>query len=47
MDTLDVWNMQLVDYGSRIIKERKNFIDMMNEIIGEIHIGQGKAGDSV
>lgn len=37
MDTLDVWNMQLVDYGSRIIKERRNFIDMMNEIIGEIH----------
>lgn len=37
MDTIDVWNMQLVDYGSRIIKERKNFIDMMNDIIGDIH----------
>ncbi len=37
MDTIDVWNMQLVDYGRRIIKERKNFIDMMNDIIGDIH----------
>ena len=37
MDTIDVWNMQLVDYGSRIIKERKNFIDMMNDLIGDIH----------
>ena len=37
LDTLDVWNMQLVDYGSRIIKERRNFIQMINDIIGEIH----------
>ena len=37
IDTLDVWNIQLVDYGSRIIKERKNFIDMMNDIICDIH----------
>lgn len=36
-DTLDVWNMQLVDYGQRIIKERRNFIEMMNELIGYIH----------
>ena len=26
-----------MDYGSRIIKERKNFIDMMNDIICDIH----------
>lgn len=37
MDTLDVWNTQLVDSGVRIIKERRNFIEMMNEIIGDIH----------
>ena len=37
LDTLDVWNMQLVDYGSRIIKERRNFIQMINDIIGDIH----------
>ena len=37
IDTLDVWNIQLVDYVSKIIKERKNFIDMMNDIICDIH----------
>lgn len=37
VDTIDVWDMQLVDYGSRIIKERRNFVEMMNEIIGDIH----------
>ena len=30
MDTLDVWNMQLVDYGRKVIKERQNFINMIN-----------------
>lgn len=37
MDTLDIWDMQLVDSGVRIIKERRNFIEMMNELIGDIH----------
>ncbi|MBO5260723.1 MAG: DNA replication/repair protein RecF [Coprococcus sp.] len=37
MDTIDVWNAQLVDYGSRIVRERRNFINMMNEIISDIH----------
>lgn len=37
MDTLDIWDIQLVDYGTKVIKERKNFIDMMNKIIKEIH----------
>lgn len=37
MDTFDVWNTQLVDSGVRIIKERRNFVEMMNEIIGDIH----------
>ena len=36
-DTLDVWNKQLVDFGSKIINERNNFIDMLNEIIKDIH----------
>ena len=38
MDTLDVWNMQLVDYGRKVIKERQNFITMLNDLIGEIHL---------
>ena len=37
LDMLDVWDIQLVDYGIKIIKDRNNFIDMINEIIYEIH----------
>ena len=37
IDTLDVWNMQLVEYGTKVMKERQNFIEMLNEIVTEIH----------
>ncbi|MDD6328195.1 MAG: DNA replication/repair protein RecF [Lachnospiraceae bacterium] len=37
MDILSVWDKQLVDYGKRIIKERKNYIGRINEIIFDIH----------
>ncbi|MBE5932125.1 MAG: DNA replication/repair protein RecF [Lachnospiraceae bacterium] len=37
MDMLDVWDSQLVDYGIKIIKDRNNFIDKINEIIIDIH----------
>lgn len=37
LDTIDVWDMQLVDYGKKVIKERQNFITMLNELIQEIH----------
>lgn len=37
MDTLDVWNMQLIEYGSKVIKERENFIAMLNELVEKIH----------
>ncbi len=37
MDMLSVWDMQLVDYGSRIISRRRRFIDQLNQIIVEIH----------
>jgi len=37
LDTLDIWDMQLVNYGNRIMERRKNFIDQMNQIIGEVH----------
>ena len=36
-DTLDVWDDQLVQYGVSVIRERKNFLDMMNDIIKDIH----------
>ena len=37
LDTLDVWDMQLVNYGNRVMERRKKFIDQMNQIIGEVH----------
>lgn len=37
IDTIDVWDDQLCEYGIKVIRERSNFISMLNEIIGEIH----------
>lgn len=36
-ETLDIWDMQLADYGNKIIKRREEFIRQINEIIIEIH----------
>ena len=36
-DTLDVWDDQLVSYGSRIIERRKEFIGDLAQIVAEIH----------
>lgn len=36
-DTLEIWDVQLVHYGSKIIERRKEFIDRVNEIISSIH----------
>lgn len=36
-DTLDIWDMQLVEYGKKIIARRRNFIEQMNEIIKPVH----------
>ncbi|MBQ2980603.1 MAG: DNA replication/repair protein RecF [Lachnospiraceae bacterium] len=35
--TLDIWDMQLADYGAKIITRRNQFIDEINEIIYGIH----------
>ena len=37
VETLPVWDMQLVETGRRIIQRRKIFIEELNEIIGQIH----------
>ena len=37
METLDIWDLQLVNYGNKIMQRRKIFIDQMNEIISDIH----------
>ena len=35
--TLEIWEMQLVDYGNKIIQRRKQFIEQVNEIVSSIH----------
>ena len=37
METLEIWEMQLIDYGNRIIERRKKFIEEINEIVSNIH----------
>ncbi len=36
-DTLDVWDLQLVQYGERILRMRRKFLEELNETIGKIH----------
>ncbi|GFI32155.1 DNA replication and repair protein RecF [Lachnospiraceae bacterium] len=36
-DTLPVWDMQLIDYGKKIIASRKKFVNRLNEIVYGIH----------
>lgn len=36
-DTLNIWDSQLVSFGSKIIERRRIFIDQLNEIIYDIH----------
>lgn len=37
IETLSIWDEQLLETGKRIIKQRKIFIEELNEIIGQIH----------
>ena len=37
MDTLDIWDMQMAAYGTKVLEARKNFIKQVNEIISDIH----------
>jgi DNA replication and repair protein RecF len=39
IDTLDVWDEQLMSYGIKVIKERENFIEMLGDIVRDIHKG--------
>ncbi len=36
-DTLSVWDMQLIDYGKKIIESRQKFIAELNGIVKNIH----------
>lgn len=37
VETLDIWDMQLVEYGTKVIEGRKKFVEEVNEIISDIH----------
>ena len=37
LETLDIWDIQLVTYGNRVMERRKLFINQMNDIIGNVH----------
>lgn len=40
--SLDSWNEQLVQYGSRIIMERRNFFNFLNQNISEVYAAISK-----
>ena len=37
IETLDIWDMQLAAYGTKVLERRKEFIKEVNEIISDIH----------
>lgn len=37
LETLDIWDMQLLQYGNKIIERRQKFIEEINKIISNIH----------
>lgn len=37
LDTIEIWDLQLVKYGSDVIKIRRKFVSELNEIIKKIH----------
>lgn len=36
-DTLDVWDMQMIQYGKKVINKRKEFVEELNAVIQDIH----------
>lgn len=37
LEMLDIWDIQLVHYGNKVMERRKLFIEQMNEIVNDIH----------
>ena len=37
LETLEIWDLQLIQYGNKIIERRKKFIGQVNDIISDIH----------
>ena len=38
LETLDIWDMQLVHYGNLIIQRRQEFVEQMNEIMDPVQM---------
>lgn len=38
MDQLEVWDLQLIDYGKKVIEYRTQFVDELNPIFMEMHL---------
>lgn len=36
-ETLDIWDMQLIQYGKEVIRYREEFVEQLNEIVVDIH----------
>jgi len=39
LDTLEVWDEQLLHYGKKLIMERRHFLLFLNELLSDIHSG--------
>ena len=39
LETLDLWDSQLVNYGSQLIRARREFLARLDPVIGPIHAG--------
>ena len=37
LETLDIWDIQMAAYGTKVLERRKEFVRQVNEIISEIH----------
>ena len=37
LQTLEIWDLQLIQYGNKIIERRTEFVNQINEIISNIH----------
>ena len=37
LDTINIWDSKLIEFGNNIIEARTKFIDSLNKLVGEIH----------
>lgn len=37
LETMELWDCQLIQYGQQIISGRKQFLEELNQLVGEIH----------